>query len=135
MFLTGMFEIAADYIRDNTEFELIGGQYSASLWDFFMLNNHPGYMSPVSSAYKKEGLEAADARVKMCVLATQGHQWLSVDNFEALNPVYVPTAQCLDHFDKELEQLGGVETESGEKKRVRVALLVRTICVGQVRLC
>lgn len=58
-------------------------------------------MSPVSSAYKKEGLVDADSRVKMCSLATEGHQWLSVDNFEALNKEYVPTAACLDHFDYE----------------------------------
>ena len=83
-----------------------------------------GYMSPVSSAYKKEGLVAAHARVEMCSLATQGHQWLSVDNFEALNPEYVPTAQCLDHFNHELELLGGIETDDGEKKHIRVALLV-----------
>ncbi len=82
-------------------------------------------MSPVSSAYKKDGLVAADARVQMCSLATQGHQWLSVDNFEALNPEYVPTAQCLDHFNHELELLGGIETEEGTKKHIRVALLVR----------
>ncbi|KAL6716862.1 Nicotinamide/nicotinic acid mononucleotide adenylyltransferase 1 [Lecanora helva] len=101
-----MFEIASDYARDNTDFEVIGG-----------------YMSPVSSAYKKDGLVAADARVDMCSLATQGHQWLSVDNFEALNPVYVPTAQCLDHFNLELEKLGGIETENGQRKKIRVALL------------
>ena len=81
-------------------------------------------MSPVSSAYKKDGLVAADARVKMCSLATQGHQWLSVDNFEALNPEYVPTAQCLDHFNHELELLGGIEAENRERKHIRVALLV-----------
>ena len=89
-------------------------------------------MSPVSSAYKKEGLVAADARVKMCSLATQGHQWLSVDNFEALNPKYVPTAQCLDHFHHELNLLGGIEAADGQRKPIRVALLVRTIYSGPV---
>ena len=101
-----MFEIAADYVRDNTHFEVIGG-----------------YMSPVNSAYKKEGLVSAEARIKMCMLATTGHDWLSVDDWEALNPSYVPTAQVLDHFDVELKKLGGVETEEVERKPVRVALL------------
>ncbi|KAL9126299.1 MAG: hypothetical protein Q9217_004625 [Psora testacea] len=101
-----MFEIAADYVRDNTPFEVIGG-----------------YMSPVNSEYKKEGLVSADARIKMCILATTGHDWLSVDDWEALNPSYVPTARVLDHFDEELKKLGGVEAEYGERKPVRVALL------------
>ena len=101
-----MFEIAADYVRDNTHFEVIGG-----------------YMSPVNSNYKKEGLESAAARIQMCVLATMGHDWLSVDDWEGLAPSYVPTAQVLDHFDEEMRKLGGVETKDGQRKPVRVALL------------
>ena len=80
-------------------------------------------MSPVNSAYKKEGLVGADARIRMCMLATMGHDWLSVDDWEALSPHYVPTAQVLDHFDEEMKRLGGVETEDGGRKSVRVALL------------
>jgi len=40
-----MFEMAADYVRFNTEFEIIGG-----------------YLSPVSDAYKKAGLASAEHR-------------------------------------------------------------------------
>jgi nicotinamide mononucleotide adenylyltransferase len=40
-----MFEMAADYVRFNTDFELIGG-----------------YLSPVSDAYRKAGLASADHR-------------------------------------------------------------------------
>ena len=110
-------------------------------------------MSPVSPAYKKEGLVDADSRVKMCALATEGHQWLSVDNYEALNTTYVPTAQCrksitarslifishvwgsspilpklmlgsiVDHFAHELKQLGGLKAPDGQRQ-IRVALLV-----------
>lgn len=40
-----MFEMAADYVRFNTEFEMIGG-----------------YLSPVSDAYKKAGLASAEHR-------------------------------------------------------------------------
>ncbi|KAG8532812.1 uncharacterized protein KY384_002690 [Bacidia gigantensis] len=101
-----MFEIAADYVRDNTNFEVIGG-----------------YMSPVNSNYKKDGLENADARIKMCNLATRGSDWVSVDNWEALAPSYVPTARVLDHFDDEMKRLGGVKIEDGQTKPVRVALL------------
>lgn len=101
-----MFEIASDYVRDNTEFEVVGG-----------------YLSPVADAYKKDGLAKADARVKMCQLATRGSNWVMVDNYEALSEEYVRTASVLDHFNDELEKLGGVETEDGRRKHVRVALL------------
>ena len=101
-----MFEIASDYVRDNTDFEVVGG-----------------YMSPVSDAYKKDGLEKADSRIKMCQLATRGSEWVMVDNFEGLSKEYVTTAKVLDHFNSALESLGGVVTEDGEKKHVRVALL------------
>ena len=101
-----MFELAADYARDNTQFEVIGG-----------------YFSPVNSNYKKEGLASSVARIKMCWLATKGHDWLSVDDWEGLAPSYVPTAQVLDHFDEEMKKLGGVDTGDGQSKPVRVALL------------
>lgn len=40
-----MFVMAADYVKYNTNFELIGG-----------------YLSPVSDAYKKQGLASAEHR-------------------------------------------------------------------------
>lgn len=40
-----MFEMAADYVKLNTDFELVGG-----------------YLSPVSDAYKKAGLASAEHR-------------------------------------------------------------------------
>lgn len=101
-----MFEIASDYTRDNTDFEVVGG-----------------YMSPVSDGYKKDGLEEADARIEMCQLATVGSDWLMVDDYEGLSKEYIRTAEVLDHFDTAMKQLGGVETEDGTKKDVRVALL------------
>lgn len=101
-----MFELASDYVRDNTDFEVIGG-----------------YLSPVSDAYKKDGLEKADARVTMCQLATADSDWVMVDNYEALSAEYIRTAQVLDHFNEALEALGGVATDDGETKQVRVALL------------
>ncbi|KAG1760597.1 hypothetical protein EDD22DRAFT_900499 [Suillus occidentalis] len=63
-----MFEIAKDFIRQNTDFEIVGG-----------------YLSPVSDEYKKAGLVNAHHRVKMCTLATeQESTWLMVDSWEAL---------------------------------------------------
>ena len=40
-----------------------------------------------------------------------------------LAPSYVPTARVLDHFNDEVQKLGGAETEDGQKKPVRIALL------------
>lgn len=40
-----MFVMAMDYVKDNTQFEIIGG-----------------YLSPVSDAYKKQGLAQAEHR-------------------------------------------------------------------------
>lgn len=101
-----MFELAADYVKEKTDFEVVGG-----------------YFSPVSDAYKKHGLEKADARVKMCQLATAGSDWLMVDNYEGLSTEYIRTALVLDHFSDKVEALGGVRTENGGRKPVRVALL------------
>lgn len=103
-----MFVMAADYVRDNTEFELIGG-----------------YLSPVSDAYKKQGLAIAEHRVNMCRLAIdKASNWLMVDTWEAESTEYQPTADVLDHFAHEINTVrGGVEAANGEKKRVQIALL------------
>ncbi|KAH0551410.1 hypothetical protein GP486_007374 [Trichoglossum hirsutum] len=103
-----MFEMAADYAKFNTDFEVVGG-----------------YLSPVSDAYKKAGLASAEHRVGMCELAVNHTSaWLSVDDWEATQKAYQPTAIVLDHFDHEInEVLGGVETQNGERKPVRIVLL------------
>ena len=47
-----------------------------------------------------------------------------VDSWEAEQKEYQPTALVLDHFDKEINTVrGGIETEDGNKKAVRIALL------------
>ncbi|KAB5566496.1 putative nicotinamide mononucleotide adenylyltransferase [Coniochaeta sp. 2T2.1] len=103
-----MFEMASDFVRFNTEFEVIGG-----------------WLSPVSDAYKKVGLAAGHHRVTMCAAAVEHSSWLMVDPFETAvrnsdgEPVYVPTARVLDHFDHQInEVLGGVDG-----KRVKICLL------------
>ncbi|KAF9268569.1 Nucleotidylyl transferase [Marasmius fiardii PR-910] len=100
-----MFEMAKDYARQNTDFEIVGG-----------------YLSPVSDMYKKPGLLSAEHRVAMCRLATEG-TWLMIDPWEAFQS-YQRTAVVLDHFDYELNTLrGGVKTIDGEQRNVRVILL------------
>jgi len=102
-----MFEMAKDYVRQNTDFEIVGG-----------------YLSPVSDQYKKPGLLAANHRVNMCTLAAeQTSQWLMVDPWEAVQS-YQRTAVVLDHFDYEINtKRGGVTTADGEHRNVRVLLL------------
>ncbi|KAG2153272.1 hypothetical protein DEU56DRAFT_849273 [Suillus clintonianus] len=102
-----MFEIANDFIRQNTDFEIVGG-----------------YFSPVSDEYKKPGLVSAHHRVKMCTLAAeQESSWLMVDPWEALLN-YQRTAVVLDHINYEINTvLGGVFTRDGEHRDVRIMLL------------
>lgn len=61
----------------------------------------------------------------MCNLAVdQGSNWLMVDDWEATQPVYMPTAKVLDHFDEEINQkLGGVAQPDGKMVPVRILLL------------
>ncbi|KAK4695181.1 nicotinamide mononucleotide adenylyltransferase, partial [Lecanoromycetidae sp. Uapishka_2] len=61
-----MFEMALDYVKINTDFEIVGG-----------------YLSPVSDAYKKAGLASAEHRIRMCSIGAETSTWLDVDNWEA----------------------------------------------------
>ncbi|KAJ7772120.1 hypothetical protein DFH07DRAFT_866351 [Mycena maculata] len=102
-----MFEMAKDYIRQNTDFEIVGG-----------------YLSPVSDKYKKPGLLSAQHRVNMCTLGAEDtSSWLMVDSWEAFQD-YQRTAVVLDHFDYHINNvLGGVRTTDGEHRNVRIMLL------------
>jgi len=102
-----MFEMARDYIRHSTNFEIVGA-----------------YLSPVSDMYKKPGLLNARHRVNMCNLAAEGSGGsLMVDPWEAFQ-AYQRTAIVLDHFDYELNTVRhGIATQSGERRNIRVMLL------------
>lgn len=103
-----MFEEAADYCEFETNFEVVGG-----------------FFSPVGDAYKKAGLASAQHRINMTRIAVQdSSQWIGVDPWEPLHKEYLPTVKVLDHFDHELnEVMGGIDTTTGEKRRIHVALL------------
>lgn len=60
----------------------------------------------------------------MCNLAAeQTSTWLMVDTWEAVQS-YQRTAVVLDHFEHEINiKLGGVRTQDGEQRKVRVMLL------------
>ncbi|KAJ7287184.1 hypothetical protein C8J57DRAFT_578985 [Mycena rebaudengoi] len=102
-----MFEMAKDYVRQNTEFEIVGG-----------------YLSPVSDKYKKPGLLSAQHRMNMCTLGAEDtSNWLMVDPWEAFQD-YQRTAVVLDHFDYHINTvLGGAQTEDGEHRNIRIMLL------------
>jgi nicotinamide mononucleotide adenylyltransferase len=102
-----MFEMAKDYVRQNTEFEILGG-----------------YLSPVSDMYKKPGLLSAEHRVNMCTLGAEDTStWLMVDSWEAFQD-YQRTAVVLDHFDYHINTvLGGARTADGEQRNIRIMLL------------
>ncbi|KAF2870402.1 hypothetical protein BDV95DRAFT_546570, partial [Massariosphaeria phaeospora] len=103
-----MFEEAADYCEFETNFEVVGG-----------------YFSPVGDAYKKAGLASAQHRISMTRIAVlDSSKWIGVDPWEPLHKEYLPTVKVLDHFDHELNDvMGGIETPTGEKKRIHIALL------------
>ncbi|KAL8921738.1 MAG: hypothetical protein Q9172_003855 [Xanthocarpia lactea] len=116
-----MFEMAADYAKYNTDFEVIGG-----------------YLSPVSDAYRKagtgnmgpsaelrSGLASAEHRVAMARIATEkSSTWLDVDPWEAIQKDYQPTAIVLDHFDHEINVVQrGISIGNGERKPVKIVLL------------
>jgi nicotinamide mononucleotide adenylyltransferase len=109
-----MFVMVADYANRNTDFEVVGS-----------------YLSPVSDAYKKDGLASATHRLKMCSIAVKDSPFVMVDSFEADRTEYTRTALVLDHFDRELnENLGGVQTKEGEHKNIRIVLLAGADLVG-----
>jgi nicotinamide mononucleotide adenylyltransferase len=60
----------------------------------------------------------------MCNLAAERtSSWLMVDPWEAVQS-YQRTAVVLDHFDYEINtKLGGVSTDDGKQRNVRVMLL------------
>lgn len=103
-----MFEEAADYCEFETDYEVVGG-----------------FFSPVGDAYKKAGLAPAHHRINMTQIAVRNSStWIGVDPWEPLHKEYLPTVKVLDHFNYELNDVrGGIETESGEKRRIHVALL------------
>ena len=103
-----MFEEATDFCEFETDYEVIGG-----------------FFSPVGDAYKKAGLASAHHRINMTRIAVRdSSSWISVDPWEPLHKEYMPTVKVLDHFDHELNDvMGGIETSTGEKKKIHVALL------------
>ena len=68
-----MFEMAADYAKFNTDFEVVGA-----------------YLSAVGDAYKKSGLVKAEHRINMCNLAIDQSSWIS----GVYNPVIAYENAC-----------------------------------------
>jgi len=60
-----------------------------------------GILSPVSDAYKKEGLLPSRHRIKMCQLAVRNSDWIRCDSWEGTRTTFTPTVKVLRYF-KEL---------------------------------
>ncbi|GES82020.1 nicotinate (nicotinamide) nucleotide adenylyltransferase [ [Rhizophagus clarus] len=102
-----IFEMAKDYILENTNFEIVGGYYS-----------------PVSDHYQKEGLAPSHHRVRMGELAVERTStWLMVDAWESLQSEYTRTALVLDHFNEEINIKRGGIMSNGKYRHVKVLLL------------
>eukprot|EP01119_Soliformovum_irregulare_P008731 TRINITY_DN21836_c0_g1_i1.p1 TRINITY_DN21836_c0_g1~~TRINITY_DN21836_c0_g1_i1.p1 ORF type:complete len:258 (+),score=47.46 TRINITY_DN21836_c0_g1_i1:21-794(+) len=81
-----MFELARDYAS------------------YHGLNLLGGFISPVTDAYQKKGLVSAEHRVKMCQLATETSDWISVDPWESSKAEYFTTLPVLEHFYNSLNK-------------------------------
>ncbi|KAL9055783.1 MAG: hypothetical protein Q9162_003317 [Coniocarpon cinnabarinum] len=102
-----MFEMCKDWVRANSEYEIVGA-----------------YLSPVSDAYKKAGLAAGEDRIEMCRLACAESNWIMVDDWEAAKREYTRTAFVLDHFDEGINRIhGGIRTHSGSTRPAQISLL------------
>ncbi|KAJ6631602.1 Nucleotidylyl transferase [Mycena sp. CBHHK59/15] len=102
-----MFEMAKDYVRQNTEFEIVGGTSVLSV-----------------TCTRSLAFSVPQHRVNMCSLGAEDtSSWLMVDPWEAFQD-YQRTAVVLDHFDYEINTvLGGAQTEDGEHRNIRIMLL------------
>jgi len=63
------------------------------------LNLIGGYFSPVSDAYKKQGLAEGKHRLKMTQLAVESSEWVEVDTWEAQQETYQTTIAVLDRIN------------------------------------
>ncbi|CDW60686.1 CTP transf 2 domain containing protein [Trichuris trichiura] len=81
-----MFEIARDYLNENTDFEVIGG-----------------VLSPVHDSYGKKDLCASDHRIEMAKLATSSSDWIGIDKWECAQSSWSRTVQVLRHLSRLLE--------------------------------
>jgi nicotinamide mononucleotide adenylyltransferase len=61
----------------------------------------------------------------MCQLGIdKASNWLMVDTWEAEKKEYTPTAEVLDHFDHEINEVRkGIDAGDGTRKQVHIALL------------
>ncbi|XP_048028833.1 nicotinamide/nicotinic acid mononucleotide adenylyltransferase 1-like [Megalobrama amblycephala] len=75
-----MFELARDYLQDTGRYIVV-----------------KGIISPVGDGYKKKGLIENCHRLEMARLASESSEWISVDDWESQQPVWVETAKVLRH--------------------------------------
>ncbi|XP_065071291.1 nicotinamide/nicotinic acid mononucleotide adenylyltransferase 1-like [Rhopilema esculentum] len=82
-----LFELARDALNKTGIFEVIAG-----------------IISPVNDAYNKEGLIHSRHRIEMVRSATQGSDWLRVDDWEAKQSEWQRTRLVLDNAKEKLSK-------------------------------
>ncbi|XP_028309458.1 nicotinamide/nicotinic acid mononucleotide adenylyltransferase 1 isoform X2 [Gouania willdenowi] len=100
-----MFELARDHLEDTGHYKVVRG-----------------IISPVGDGYKKKGLIEACHRVQMAKLATEtSGNWITVDDWESLQPEWVETAKVVRHHHEKLITVDlnndDVDTVKVSKKR------------------
>ncbi|KAE8293331.1 Nicotinamide/nicotinic acid mononucleotide adenylyltransferase 1 [Larimichthys crocea] len=99
-----MFELARDHLEDTGQYKVV-----------------KGIISPVGDGYKKKGLIDAYHRQEMAKLATENSDWITVDAWESLQPVWVETVKVVRHHYHEMlaaeQKNDDVDTVKYAKKR------------------
>ncbi|ROL48248.1 Nicotinamide/nicotinic acid mononucleotide adenylyltransferase 1 [Anabarilius grahami] len=100
-----LFELARDYLQDTGRYIVV-----------------KGIISPVGDGYKKKGLIENCHRLEMARLASENSEWITVDDWESQQPVWVETAKVLRHHHAGLISSGdsnnnGLDTVRCEKRR------------------
>lgn len=78
-----------------------------------------GIITPVSDAYGKRSLVSSQHRLEMCRLASENHPFVTVESWEATNPLWTPTLKVLQHFKAQLQA-----DEECESRGIRLMLLI-----------
>ncbi|KAM6981966.1 nicotinamide/nicotinic acid mononucleotide adenylyltransferase 1-like [Tautogolabrus adspersus] len=99
-----MFELARDHLVDTGQYRVV-----------------KGIISPVGDGYKKKGLIEASHRLEMARLATKDSDWITVDDWECLQPEWVETSKVVRHHYDDLlaaeQNIDDVDTVKYTKKR------------------
>uniref|UniRef100_A0AAV2JUA4 Cytidyltransferase-like domain-containing protein n=1 Tax=Knipowitschia caucasica TaxID=637954 RepID=A0AAV2JUA4_KNICA len=83
-----LFELARDHMHSTGQYNVLGG-----------------IVSPVSDAYRKQGLVPARHRIAMAKLALKTSDWITVDEWESQQPDWMETVVTMRyHYNRILQE-------------------------------